>query len=369
MVYGPLPTPCCCRRLCKSAHDPSRACGSRKRKDRASRRFRTCACQWPTGGPCDAARSGRGDRGTPRDWAASAKPPRTASRSKPGAPPLQTEARQILRGLREDLTIEEAERLRVEPEAVRIQELGAEYERIATRIESSSRNSRAPRQIAGVESRLAVLAKPRPVDALKRALALAEEALPLEQQLKSVRTEHQALRQACEQGRARLCLSATPLEELGRLQAPALETIRVFEDRFDGLERRLATFTEETRKTAASLSETGHRLEEARLEREVPTEADLEAARKLRGRGWGLIARRLNSEAVSADEQQFFMQSFPGESSLSAGFAASIEQSDGLADRLRREADRVAVRSAAGRPDRIHGAGQTARGGARRQPG
>ena len=260
---------------------------------------------------------------------------------------LQTEARQILRSLREDLTIEEAERLRVKkPEAVRIQELGAEYERIATRIESGREKiPEHTRQIAGVESRLAVLAKPRPVDALKRALALAEEALPLEQQLKSVRTEHQALRQACEQGRARLGLSATPLEELGRLQAPALETIRVFEDRFDGLERRLATLTEETRKTAASLSETGHRLEEARLEREVPTEADLEAARTLRGRGWGLIARRLNSEAVSADEQQFFMQSFPGESSLSAAFAASIEQSDGLADRLRREADRVAVKA------------------------
>ena len=260
---------------------------------------------------------------------------------------LQTEARQILRSLREDLTIEEAERLRVKkPEAVRIQELGAEYERIATRIESGREKiPEHTRQIAGVESRLTALAKPRPVETLKRALALAEEALPLEQQLKSVRTEHQALRQACEQGRARLGLSATPLEELGRLPAPALETIRVFEDRFDGLERRLATLTEETRKTAASLSETGHRLEEARLEREVPTEADLEAARTLRGRGWGLIARRLNSEAVSADEQQFFMQSFPGESTLSAAFAASIEQSDGLADRLRREADRVAVKA------------------------
>jgi len=260
---------------------------------------------------------------------------------------LQTEARQILRSLREDLTIEEAERLRVKkPEAVRIRELGAEYERIATRIESGREKiPEHTRQIAGVEARLAAMPKPRPVDALKTALAFAEEALPLAQQLKSGRTENQALRQACEQGRARLGLSATSLEELGRLQAPALETIRVFEDRFDDLERRLSTLTEETRKTAASLSETGHRLEEARLAREVPTEADLEAARKLRGRGWGLIARRLNSEAVSMDEQQFFVQSFPGESSLSAAFAASIETSDALADRLRREADRVAVKA------------------------
>ncbi|MBI5578731.1 MAG: AAA family ATPase [Deltaproteobacteria bacterium] len=260
---------------------------------------------------------------------------------------LRTEARQILRSLREDLTIEEAERLRVrKPEAVRIQELGAEYERIATRIESGREKiPEYTRQIAGVEARLSALAKPRPVDALKAALALGEEALPLEQQLKSVCTEKQALRQACEQSRARLGLSATSLEELGRLQAPAVETIRIFEDRFDSLERRLSTLAEETRKTAVSLSETGHRLEEVRLEREVPTEADLEAARKLRGRGWGLIARRLESEAVSADEQQLFVRSFPGAASLSAAFAASIDKSDALADRLRREADRVAVKA------------------------
>jgi uncharacterized protein YhaN len=260
---------------------------------------------------------------------------------------LRTEARQILLSLREDLTIEAAERLRVKkPEAVRIQELGAEYERIATRIESGRENiPEHTRQIAGVEARLAAWAQPRPVDALKTALALAEEALPLEQQLKTVRTEHQALRQACEQGRAGLGLSATSLEELGRLQPPALETIRVFEDRCDGLERRRSTLTEEIRKAAVSLSETEHRLAEARLAREVPTEADLEAARALRGRGWGMIARRLNNEAVSADEQQDFMQSFPGEASLSAAFAASIATSDALADRLRREADRVAVKA------------------------
>jgi chromosome segregation ATPase len=58
-----------------------------------------------------------------------------------------------------------------------------------------------------------------------------------------------------------------------------------------------------------------------------------------------MIARRLNNEAVSADEQQDFMQSFPGEASLSAAFAASIATSDALADRLRREADRVAVKA------------------------
>jgi uncharacterized protein YhaN len=260
---------------------------------------------------------------------------------------LRTEARQILRSLGEEFTIEEAERLRVKkPEAVRIQELGTEYERIATRIESGREKiPEHTRQIAGVQARLAALVPPRPVDALKAALASAEEVLPLEQQLKSVRAQNQALRLGCEQGQARLGLSATSLDELGRFPVPALESIRVFEDRFDALERRLSSLAEEIRKTAARLSETGHRLEEAQLEREVPTEADLEAARKLRSCGWGLIARRLNGEAVSADEQQLFMQSFPGTASLSAAFAASIETSDAVADRLRREADRVAVKA------------------------
>jgi uncharacterized protein YhaN len=48
---------------------------------------------------------------------------------------LLTDAREILYGLRGDLTLEEAEGLRIKkPDAVRIQELGVRYERIVTRI-------------------------------------------------------------------------------------------------------------------------------------------------------------------------------------------------------------------------------------------
>ena len=51
---------------------------------------------------------------------------------------LRDEAKEILRSLREDLTVDDAEQLRIKKtDAVRIQELGSGYERITTRIETS----------------------------------------------------------------------------------------------------------------------------------------------------------------------------------------------------------------------------------------
>jgi uncharacterized protein YhaN len=260
---------------------------------------------------------------------------------------LRAEARQALRSLREDLTTDEAERLRLKrPEAVRIQELGAEYERIETRIEETRRKiPDHTRQIAAVEDKIQALPQPRPVEALRTTLAAVEETLPLEKQLAAARAEHQFLVQVCEQGAARLGLVAIPTQDLGRLRAPTAETVRVFEERLDGIERRLSALAEETRKTEAALAETGRRLEEARLEQEVPTEEDLQAVRELRDRGWRLIAAALEGRAAPQDQAQQVMAAFPGQTTLAEAFEASMAQADDTADRLRREAGRVAEKA------------------------
>ena len=260
---------------------------------------------------------------------------------------LRTEARQILRNLREDLALEDAEKLRIrKPEAVRIQELGTEYERVVTRIDATREKIPAQEQtLASVVSRLEALPSPRPVEDLKRRLAEAEEALPLEKQLAPVRVQAGELRQACSQSLARLGLSATPVQDLRRLAAPSMETVRVFEDRWDGLDRRLTALADEVRKTEADLSEAGRRLDEARLEREVPTEADLAAAREARDRGWRLIRRKLLGDAAGEGEVVAFTASHPGAGSLPDAFEAGLRRADETADRLRREADRVAAKA------------------------
>ena len=260
---------------------------------------------------------------------------------------LRTEARQTLRNLREDLALEDAEKLRIrKPEAVRVQELGTEYERVVTRIDATREKIPGQEQtLASVVSRLEALAPPRPVEDLKRRLAEAEEALPLEKQLAPVRAQAGELRQACSQSLARLGLSATPVQDLRRLAAPSMETVRVFEDRWDSLDRRLTALADEVRKTEADLSEAGRRLDEARLEREVPTEADLAAAREARDRGWRLIRRKLQGDAAVEGEVVEFTASCPGAGSLPDAFEAGLRRADETADRLRREADRVAAKA------------------------
>jgi len=171
---------------------------------------------------------------------------------------LRTEARQILRRLREDLSIEDAGRLWIKrSDAVRIHELGAEYERIETRIEEAQRKiPEHARQIAAVEDRLRALPQPRPVEALRSALAAAEDALPLEKQLAAARLECQTLVRACKQGAARLGLAVTAPDELLGLPVPAVETVRVFDGRLDGLERRMASLEDEARRIDAAAAET-----------------------------------------------------------------------------------------------------------------
>ena len=130
---------------------------------------------------------------------------------------LRTEARQSLRNLQEDLALEDAEKLRIrKPEAVRIQALGAEYERIVTRIDGTREKIlEQERALAAVAARLEALPRPRPVDDLKRRLAGAEEAQPLEKQLASVRAQAGELRHACTQSLARLGLRTMRLEDTG----------------------------------------------------------------------------------------------------------------------------------------------------------
>ena len=65
---------------------------------------------------------------------------------------------------------------------MRIRDLGAEYERIATRIDGTREKSiELGQALAAASARLEALPKPRPVDELRRRLADAEEKLPLEE--------------------------------------------------------------------------------------------------------------------------------------------------------------------------------------------
>ena len=195
---------------------------------------------------------------------------------------LQGEAKEILRNLRDDLTLEEAEKLRIKkPETIRIQELSAKYERLITRIEDT--REKLPdliQEIDHVDRILSALEQPKPLDNLPIALKEALEYGPLEKQNTSDLYDIRSSIKTFEIDIAKLGFADHSIEELERLPAPSMETIQLFENRFDSVDRQTNDIKTEIKKARIALSEVERQIEAHRLEQEVPTETDLQKARR-----------------------------------------------------------------------------------------
>jgi uncharacterized protein YhaN len=87
------------------------------------------------------------------------------------------------------------------------------------------------------------------------------------------------------------------------------------------------------------------RLEELQLRQDVPTEQDLAQARCRRDSGWQLVRQAWRGPAVDENLAAAFIREVAPGCDLEQAFQASMEAVDHIADRLRREADRVAKKA------------------------
>jgi len=260
---------------------------------------------------------------------------------------LQGEAKEILRNLRDDLTLEEAEKLRIKkPETIRIQELSAKYERLITRIEDT--REKLPdliQEIDHLDKMLSALEQPQPLDNLPIALKEALEYGPLEKQNTSDLYDTQSLIKTFKIDIAKLGFADHSIEKLERLPVPSMETIQLFENRFDSVDRQKNDIKTQIKKARIALSEVERQIEAHRLAQEVPTETDLQIARDIRNHGWQLISRKLKDEPTSEKELHDYLKTTPGSTTIAETFETNLQQADAIADRLRREADRVAAKA------------------------
>ncbi|MFA5355008.1 MAG: hypothetical protein WC291_12330, partial [Thermodesulfovibrionales bacterium] len=140
----------------------------------------------------------------------------------------------------------------------------------------------------------------------------------------------------------RLGLWTGSLEEIESLAAPSPETMERFIQGFSrngSVMERNRTGTEEVRQ---AIAKTGAQLESLQLEGNVPTEADLDAARRRRERGWQLVRRAWLEGGVTELEVNAYAAGEP----IDRSYAQSVVSADEIADRLRREAERVARKAA-----------------------
>ena len=91
-----------------------------------------------------------------------------------------------------------------------------------------------------------------------------------------------------------------------------------------------------------SIRQLESRLQSLELEHDVPTEEVLLAARQRRDHGWRLVKAAWLDRASGTEDHAAFLVEFAPTGTLASAYEQSVERSDALADRLRREADRVA---------------------------
>jgi len=257
---------------------------------------------------------------------------------------LKADATTILKELRYDLTLDQAEQLRLsKAESVRIQVLGNTHEKLATRMESAGEEiAKFSIRIEYLKKSLAGLEVLRDTGELHGAIERARQHGALEEHFQEECTEIRLAEQAAEVALKKQQLWAGNLEDLEKLPVPLLETIDAFEHRLNEAQGEVTKQRAEIDKLERNVVELDGKIEQLRLEQEVPTEDDLLRARHRREEGWQLVLRAWKERYEPGIHERDFIAAFKPVSDLAGAYELSVQRADEFADRLRREADRVA---------------------------
>lgn len=266
-------------------------------------------------------------------------------------PQLEAERRQRsadaesrLREIRPELALQEIAALRPLLAAGQIIfDSGKEHAVLTTRLELATSNLQKTETLIKIIHReRAGLPQSGSPDILQKTVAAARKEGDLDGSIESLRCALAALQEDCAADLSRLELWHGGLEDLAGVQVPNRESINRLAAAYDGLGYRLQRLAEKRETAAEGLHEAALRLDQIQRAGRVPTEADLAVARSERDTVWQLLRRHwLGGEDVSAEAGRYL-----GEERLPDVYERRIADADELADRLRREADRVAESAA-----------------------
>jgi len=259
---------------------------------------------------------------------------------------LEAGACSILHELRPDCSLDQIESMRLTTaQRMAIQELGDEYTTL------NSQRQRALEEIRQAESQrheiqreLEQLPPPRQTDALQDLLRRLLAQGDLETQRAEAAAQLASMQQQAEAQLARLGLWSGPLEAVDQLPVPQVETVERFAEQLAQLRQQIRATEEKRDDAKTNRSHYLRQIEEIRLAGDVPTEKDLQQSRRVRDLGWQVIKAEWQEGEADVDQYEEFITWFEGRD-LAAAYEQSVAEADEVADRLRREADRVARRA------------------------
>lgn len=252
-------------------------------------------------------------------------------------------AKGILAELRPDLTLESAGVLRLTVERIdRIRTLVTEHGKLMIRRQSAAdKVSDYTRKLAEAEKNLTDLPEVNDSSELDRLVIMVRKRGDLESAHLNAESEMKLAR-----GEAEVILKGLPLwsgtlENLVSLPLPTEKTIDEFEKIFDDADADLRKAGEALAETKEKIAEIEGNLRTLKLAGEPPTEEDLIAARAYRERGWTLV----RSAWLDGDRDEAAETTFDPSLPLAQAYEKSVLNADGVADRIRREAERVAQKA------------------------
>ena len=221
---------------------------------------------------------------------------------------LEKEAAMLLGELRPGLTLADAGQLKLSRrQQVEIQNLGNRKEALEKQlVQARSEIADNRQRLAETMEQLAELPPSSDPAPLAEAIRAARSQGNLSQQMAAVRAEIAALTRQAAIDLHKLGLWSGPLDILEKLALPAVETIARFDRGLADAQAAIARLQGQLEKARGDAADIGRELERLRLEGEVPSEAELAEARKLRDAGWRLVLQDWRKEAVDAPTVEDF---------------------------------------------------------------
>ncbi len=253
---------------------------------------------------------------------------------------LRREAALLLQQVRPDLTLEAVETLRpVMTRKRTIQTLSTQYEAINQQVVQAQKQCRVAEQEGReAEKRLAATARPQDPLNLVQAVKRAQKAGDMDLYLEQSRQESEQSQNHCLLELKRIGLWSGDLAALPALSLPRSETVQQFEIQLSDLANGRREMEKACKNNDTELKSARSEIKKIEYAGGVPSEETLVQARGKRDQGWQLLRRQWIVQEDITRESHVYDPEQP----LPEAYEAWVGQTDRIADRLRREADRVA---------------------------
>lgn len=253
---------------------------------------------------------------------------------------LRREAASLLSQVRPDLSLEHIETLRPLLSRKRtLQTLSAKYESIdQQRLQAEKNKKEADQELRETDKSLAAMPKIMDFQGLLQATKLVQKAGEIDRQLEKSMMDLNEDKKGCLAELKRIGLWGGDLTELMELSLPLTETVKQFERDYSDLADQRRGLDKDRKNAQTEMKNTKAEIKKVEYAGEIPSEEELTRTREKRENGWQLLRRQWLDQEDVTQESEAYDPSQP----LPDAYEGQVGLADLIADRLRREAERVA---------------------------